>query len=1086
MKKLLIATVLFFAGIASAFAQPVQFNPWIYSPPLVYVPGGLTVQTPPSISAAAGFNISPGVAPTSPNNGDMWVTASGLSVQINGATVTIPSATITINGTNCTLGGSCSLSVTAASINIGTTTVLNGASGDILYQNGASPSGTIGELGTTGTAGSVVLSVGPTLTGTTTVATLNVTTFEVASTAYTFPAFTSTLVGLDITNTLGTGSTQTTILTSSNTGYANKLYVENSGTLSNASTNANITTTLTGTNVYANIETWGGTNPTADISIGSGVTGGFTVEGGSASSLTVLGGTAVGSTLTLESTSNGSPSGDSIIFKAGGLTQMTLASGGGVTLASLAGGGSQCVQVNNAGLLGVTGTACGSSSGSAPGSPTSSVQINAGAGAFAGITDWKSGGTSDLTGITGSTLAVGGATIGSLTFAVTGTAQISGNVGLGTESNPQAPLVISANTATGVSAQSGTYLQIISADGVSGLVGLINANNGTATIGGSLHFLNSRGTVASPSNMVSGDLIGAFGVRPYVNGGYVTASTANMQFSYVDTSPNKGTSIIFNTTPAGSTTRAQAMLIAAGVIIGSGSTDPGVGNLAVGGTTASTSTTTGAVTDAGGLGVVGAEYLGGVLHVASNIDPAANIVLPAGSSSTVGNLSLGGLLVFGIGSHNLFLDAGNYTLSGSGDVGIANGACGALTSGSNDLCIGPGAGSSVTSGSNDVIIGAAPGSAALAGAIILSDGAGNIRYDYGATTASTNTLTGPTTITGTAMLSSTLTYGSVTLNAAVTGTGNMVLSASPTLSGTIAGTLTFSGAATFSNTTDTSSGSTGAVNTAGGLGITKSLFVGTTATITGNLTVSSTTDATSISTGSIHTAGGLGIAKTLYVGTYLYDTDNSSGAYPTSVSGGNVQSAIGGDFTGGRAEADFWNNNTGAVISFNWYQQTGASAATLLASLGPTGAFKVASTITATLANAATTSAVCYSTSSGLFTYDGAIGTCNTSDETLKTFDRALHNPLGTLVALGQSQHFGYFHWDDPKYGSGERIGLGAQTLARFFPELTATGSDGLMSAAYDKLTVPIIAALGEIVESCHAAANDNFCKELLKRVSRK
>ncbi len=44
------------------------------------------VLTPASTTSAAGFNVAPGSAPTSPNNGDVWTTSGGGFVQINGAT----------------------------------------------------------------------------------------------------------------------------------------------------------------------------------------------------------------------------------------------------------------------------------------------------------------------------------------------------------------------------------------------------------------------------------------------------------------------------------------------------------------------------------------------------------------------------------------------------------------------------------------------------------------------------------------------------------------------------------------------------------------------------------------------------------------------------------------------------------------------------------------------------------------------------------------------------------------------------------------------------------------------------------------
>jgi len=48
---------------------------------------GTPVKTPASLSTAAPFNIAPGATPTSPVNGDVWTTATGLFVRINGSTV---------------------------------------------------------------------------------------------------------------------------------------------------------------------------------------------------------------------------------------------------------------------------------------------------------------------------------------------------------------------------------------------------------------------------------------------------------------------------------------------------------------------------------------------------------------------------------------------------------------------------------------------------------------------------------------------------------------------------------------------------------------------------------------------------------------------------------------------------------------------------------------------------------------------------------------------------------------------------------------------------------------------------------------
>lgn len=128
---------------------------------------------------------------------------------------------------------------------------------------------------------------------------------------------------------------------------------------------------------------------------------------------------------------------------------------------------------------------------------------------------------------------------------------------------------------------------------------------------------------------------------------------------------------------------------------------------------------------------------------------------------------------------------------------------------------------------------------------LTSTGVGTINnMSVGATTASTGAFT-TLSASGTTTLSSALTYGGVTLSNAVTGTGNMALSASPT----------FTGTAGFANVT--ASGTLGVTST--------STFTGA-ATFTGAIVNDSITDSTSTITGAIQTDGGLGVAKALWVG----------------------------------------------------------------------------------------------------------------------------------------------------------------------------------------------------------------------------
>lgn len=62
---------------------------YLGAPPLLRTGGTMTgpLITSASALSLAGFNLPPGVAPTSPNNGDVWTTSSGMYVRINGVTI---------------------------------------------------------------------------------------------------------------------------------------------------------------------------------------------------------------------------------------------------------------------------------------------------------------------------------------------------------------------------------------------------------------------------------------------------------------------------------------------------------------------------------------------------------------------------------------------------------------------------------------------------------------------------------------------------------------------------------------------------------------------------------------------------------------------------------------------------------------------------------------------------------------------------------------------------------------------------------------------------------------------------------------
>jgi hypothetical protein len=205
--------------------------------------------------------------------------------------------------------------------------------------------------------------------------------------------------------------------------------------------------------------------------------------------------------------------------------------------------------------------------------------------------------TASLTGHASLDLALtGGAMSGNIAMAgnsLTGAMGLNGvetilsggNIGFGTETNPQAAFVFSANTTTGITFPvntSGLWSISANSGNVPGFNALAFATNG------SNFFFRADGTAASPTALALNDNIGAITWGGYAGStaGYVS-SKARIAGIVIDASgygtSTQGTGIEFDATPSGSTTRAQAGRFMAGFIVGTGTTDPGAGNELVGG-----------------------------------------------------------------------------------------------------------------------------------------------------------------------------------------------------------------------------------------------------------------------------------------------------------------------------------------------------------------------------------------------------------------------------------------------------------------------------------------------------------------------
>jgi hypothetical protein len=300
---------------------------------------------------------------------------------------------------------------------------------------------------------------------------------------------------------------------------------------------------------------------------------------------------------------------------------------GGVT------GSTQCLQANSSGVVTGTGSGCGG--GGTPGGSNTQVQYN-NSSAFGGISGVTSNGTvmtfatSDLiinggsatTGlasvtsggvvsscaacslatsltvpivyggsVAGSTLNLQSTSSGSpsgdsITLTTGGSVRTSvlsnGNIGFGTETNPQVPFVFSTNAVTG--ANPGTIITTFGGPWAVGAVSATTVGWNTLGVAGPTlnNFVRIDGTITSPSNLGFGDVIGSITFGGWGNG---TGQLTRARIFAAVTEPSGwattfGTSIEIDTTAAGGS-RAQAMLLKGGVIIGTGTTDPGAGQLAV-------------------------------------------------------------------------------------------------------------------------------------------------------------------------------------------------------------------------------------------------------------------------------------------------------------------------------------------------------------------------------------------------------------------------------------------------------------------------------------------------------------------------
>lgn len=162
----------------------------------------------------------------------------------------------------------------------------------------------------------------------------------------------------------------------------------------------------------------------------------------------------------------------------------------------------------------------------------------------------------------------------------------NGNIGLGKETNPQfgissiPSLIFSNNATTGFNVGNiGSGIFYIGVDGgvtVPGFNG-INVGNGVVN-----NFFRMDGTLASPSNLGTGELIGALLFGGFGNSAYQGGRCRILVNTSEAWTTTFGSYLQFDAVPTGGA-RGQVLRLQAGAIVGAGTTDPGAGNLTASG-----------------------------------------------------------------------------------------------------------------------------------------------------------------------------------------------------------------------------------------------------------------------------------------------------------------------------------------------------------------------------------------------------------------------------------------------------------------------------------------------------------------------
>jgi fibronectin-binding autotransporter adhesin len=764
-----------------------------------------------TLNAAGITSLTSNTTSTSTTTGSLVVTGG---VGISGATYIGGALNVsgaTTQGTT-TISGITTISNATASTN--TTT------GAVVITGGSGIGGALNVAGAT--ALSSTLSVSGITTITNATAATNATTGALVITGGVGISGTSFVAGaLNVSNsTASTTTTTGALVITGGVGIGGALNVGGglSTTTLSASGNATITGTLSANNVGTNTiaGTLASTNTTVSGVLTVSGTGTHSVGGTlAAATLTVSGNTTMTGTLTANNTGTNTIAG---------------------TLAS--------TNTTVSGVLTVSGTGTHSVSGTL----SAATLTASGNTTITGTLTANNVGTNTIAGtLAASTLTVSGNTTmtGTLTANNVGTNTIAGT------------LASTNTTVSGVLTVSGTGTHSVSGTLSAATLttsGIITANN-TLNTGSSRSYttVGTERALAVPTFTYTNNTTAASGTDAnhrssvYIAAQTIAATntsvvTTNASTVYIDNAPTAGTNMTL--------TNRYAMYVAAG-------------NTYLGGNANVTGTfgATGATTLGSTLSVSGATTLSGTLSVTGAITGTLQTAAQTNITSvgTLSTLSVSGATTIG------------------GTLAVTGAITGTLQTATQTNITSVGTLSSLSVSGATTLTSITDSTSTTTGAVQITGGVGIAKTLWVGTgingtlqTAAQTNITSVGTLSSLSVSGATTIGGTLSVTGAITGTLQTAAQTNITSVGTLS-SLSVSGATTIGGTLSVTGAITGTLQTAAQTNITS---VGTLSSlsVSGTTALSSTTDSTSTTTGAVQITGGVGIAKTLWVGTGINGT----------------------------------------------------------------------------------------------------------------------------------------------------------------------------------------------------------------------